>query len=95
MDKDLEDFFNYVLEGTVSSEWVAQYDDTIQFLRKNRGFFGFNADLMDYAEQGIEKERISVAEKMIRCDKNFEEISEFTKLSVETLEELAKNLSND
>ena len=94
-------FLNYVDSGIVSGKFVEELDSAVDSVKSNEkarhDFMTLQMYLleqeMEAEERGRAKERESVAIKMLRKGKSFEEVHEFTDLTIQRLEELAADNS--
>ena len=99
VSSDIKAFLNYVDSGIVSGRFVKQLDDAVNAVKNNKkarlDFMTFQMYLleqeMEAEERGRAKERESVAIKMLRKGKSFDEVHEFTDLPIPRLEQLANN----
>ena len=108
---DILAFLDYVDKGIISGNFVKELDDAVQLVKSNRKamkeFMTYQMALLESEmtgeqrglAQGIELGRTegteSVAIKMLRKGKSFEEIQEFTDLPLQRLEQLANDNRND
>ncbi|MBQ3441809.1 MAG: Rpn family recombination-promoting nuclease/putative transposase [Selenomonadaceae bacterium] len=108
---DIKAFLDYVDKGIISGDFVKELDDAVQLVKSNRKamkeFMTYQMALLESEmtgeqrglAQGIELGRTegteSVAIKMLRKGKSFEEIQEFTDLPLQRLEQLANDNRND
>lgn len=99
VSSDIKAFLNYVDSGIVSGRFVKQLDDAVNAVKNNKkarlDFMTFQMYLLEQEieaeERGRAKERESVAIKMLRKGKSFDEVHEFTDLPIPRLEQLANN----
>ena len=108
---DIKAFLDYVDKGIISGDFVKELDDAVQLVKSNRKamkeFMTYQMALLESEmtgeqrglAQGIELGRTegteSVAIKMLRKGKSFEEIQEFTDLPLQRLEQLAHDNRKD
>ena len=96
---DLKAFLDYVDSGIVSGKFVEKLDAAVKSIKRNEkvrhDFMTLQMALLEERMEGEEcgrnAERESVAVKMLRKGKSFEEIAEFIDLPIQRLKELAKN----
>lgn len=95
---DLKAFLNYVDSGIVSGTFVKELNGAVNAIKNNEkvrlDFMTFQMYLLEHEieaeERGRNKERESVALKMIRRGRPFNEIHEDTDLPLERIHELAQ-----
>lgn len=96
---DILAFLNYVDSGIVSGKFVEELDAAVDSVKSNEkarhDFMTLQMYLleenMEAEERGRDKERESIAIKMLRKGKSFDEVHEFTNLPISRLEQLANN----
>ena len=90
-------FLNYVDSGIVSGKFVEELNTAVKSVKSNEkarhDFMTFQMYLleekMEAEERGRDKERESIAIKMLQKGKSFDEVHEFTNLPISRLEQLA------
>ena len=100
---NIKAFLNYVDKGIISGDLVKELDDAVQLVKSNRKamkeFMTYQMALLEEhlkdEQRGRAKERESVAIKMIRKGKSFDEVHEFTDLPIPRLEQLANDNCDD
>lgn len=100
---DIKAFLDYVDTGFVSGDFVKELDNAVQLVKSNRKamkeFMTYEMALLESEmtgeQRGRAKERESVAIKMLRKGKSFDEVHEFTDLPFERLEQLAHDNRED
>ena len=106
---DLKAFLDYVESGIVSGKFVEKLDAAVKSIKRNKkvrhDFMTLQMALLEERMEGEERGRAqglelgrnegreAVAVKLIRRGRPFEEIHEDTGLSLQRIEELAKNTS--
>ena len=100
---EIKNFLNYVDSGIVADFFTKQIDDAVRTVKTNRkarkDFMTYQMALLESELEGEERgrkkgrieERDSIALNMLRKGLEFEMIHELTKLSIEKIQELAKN----
>ena len=96
---EIKAFLDYVESGIVSGKFVEELDAAVESVKKNEkvrhDFMTLQMALleerMEGELQGEERKAESIAIKMLRKGKSFEEVHEFTDLPVQRLKELAKD----
>ena len=99
---DIKAFLDYVDAGIISGNFVRELDDAVQLVKSNRKamkeFMTYEMALLESRiegeQRGRKEERESVALNMLRSGMSIEKIEEFTKLSIERIKELAKNVGD-
>ena len=97
VSSDILAFLNYVDKGIVSGDFVKELDQAVQLVKSNRKamkeFMTYEMALLEERlvgeQQGLNKGIESVAIKMLRKGKSFDEVHEFTDLPIPRLEQLA------
>ena len=100
---DIKAFLDYVDTGVVSGDFVKELDNAVQLVKSNRKamkeFMTYEMALLESEmtgeQRGRAKERESVAIKMLRKGKSFDEVHEFTDLPFERLKQLAHDNRED
>ena len=104
---DILAFLNYVDKGIVSGDFVKELDQAVQLVKSNRKamkeFMTYEMALLEERlegeQQGLKRgftEGIeTIAVKMLRKGKSFDEVQEFTDLPIPRLEQLAHDDRND
>ena len=100
---DILNFLEYVDSGIVSGTFVKELDNAVQLVKSNRKamkeFMTYEMALLESEmtgeqrglKRGFTEGTESVAVKMLRKGKSFEEVQEFTDLTIQRLEQLANN----
>ena len=96
---EIKAFLDYVESGIVLGKFVEELDAAVESVKKNEkvrhDFMTLQMALleerMEGELQGEERKAESIAIKMLRKGKSFEEVHEFTDLPVQRLKELAKD----
>ena len=100
---DMKAFLNYVDSGIVSGKFVEELDAAVDSVKSNEkarhDFMTFQMYLLEHEMKTEERvrneERESVAIKMLRKGKSFDEVHEFTDLPIPRLEQLAHDNRKD
>ena len=90
---DILAFLNYVDSGIVSGKFVEELDAAVDSVKSNEKA---RHDFMTFQmyQRGLNEERESVAIKMLRKGKYFDEVHEFTDLPIYRLKELDEEMNN-
>ena len=104
VSSDLKAFLDYVDRGFISSNFIQELDEAVQLVKSNRKamkeFMTYEMSLLESRMEGEQRGLLrgrterdeAIAIKMLRKDKSFEEIHEFTDLPLERIKQLASKI---
>ena len=98
---ELKNFLNYVDSGIVAGNFIQKLDNAVNSVKSNEkarlDFMTFQMYIKEHEEKVREEERTSIALNMIRAGLPFDQVQQFTKLTLDKIADLAKKLnqSND
>ncbi len=104
VSSDLKAFLDYVDRGIISGDFVQELDAAVQLVKSNRKamkeFMTYEMSLLESRMEGEQRGLLrgrterdeAIAIKMLRKDKSFEEIHEFTDLPFERIKQLASKI---
>ena len=104
ISKDLASFIGYISTGEVTDDYTKDLDEEVRALRnddgRERDYMTYMQTIMEHEDmaysqgitQGISQANKAMAIKMLKANKPYEEISEFTELTMSDIRELAASL---
>ncbi|MBQ1278506.1 MAG: hypothetical protein IIY07_07665, partial [Thermoguttaceae bacterium] len=97
-------FIGYISTGEVTDDYTQDLDEEVRALRnddgRERDYMTYMQTIMEHEDmaysqgiiQGISQANKAMAIKMLKANKPYEEISEFTELTLSEIRELAASL---
>ena len=97
-------FIGYISTGEVTDDYTKDLDEEVRALRnddgRERDYMTYMQTIMEHEDmaysqgitQGISQANTAMAIKMLKANKPYEEISEFTELTMSDIRELAASL---
>ena len=93
-------FIGYISTGEVTDDYTKDLDEEVRALRnddgRERDYMTYMQTIMEHEDiaysQGISQANKAMAIKMLKANKPYEEISEFTELTMSEIDELAASL---
>ena len=104
ISKELASFIGYISTGEVTDDYTKDLDEEVRALRnddgRERDYMTYMQTIMEHEDmaysqgitQGISQANKAMAIKMLKANKPYEEISEFTELTMSEIDELAASL---
>lgn len=104
VSKELANFIGYISTGEVTDDYTRDLDEEVQALRnddgRERDYMTYMQTIMEHEDMaysrglsnGISQANKATAIKMLKANKSYEEISEFTDLTMAEINELAASL---
>ena len=104
ISKELASFIGYISTGEVTDDYTRDLDEEVRALRnddgRERDYMTYMQTIMEHEDmaysqgitQGISQANKAMAIKMLKANKPYEEISEFTELTMSEIDELAASL---
>ena len=104
ISKELASFIGYISTGEVTDDYTKDLDEEVRALRnddgRERDYMTYMQTIMEHEDmaysqgitQGISQANKAMAIKMLKANKPYEEISEFTELTMSDIRELAASL---
>ena len=104
ISKELANLIDYISTGEVTYDYTRQLDEEVQELRNDTGkgvsYMTYMQTMMEERAMGFEEGTIygreqttkDFAIKMLKANKPYDEISEFTALTIEQISELAASI---
>ena len=104
ISKELASFIGYISTGEVTDDYTQDLDEEVRALRnddgRERDYMTYMQTIMEHEDmaysqgitQGISQANKAMAIKMLKANKPYEEISEFTELTLSEIRELAASL---
>ena len=104
ISKELASFIGYISTGEVTDDYTQDLDEEVRALRnddgRERDYMTYMQTIMEHEDmaysqgitQGISQANKAMAIKMLKANKPYEEISEFTELTMSDIRELAASL---
>ena len=108
ISKELASFIGYISTGEVTDDYTKDLDEEVRALRnddgRERDYMTYMQTIMEHEDmaysrgitqgisQGISQASKAMAIKMLKANKPYEEISEFTELTMSEIDELAASL---
>ena len=104
ISKELASFIGYISTGEVTDDYTKDLDEEVRTLRnddgRERDYMTYMQTIMEHEDmaysqgitQGISQANKAMAIKMLKANKPYEEISEFTELTMSEIDELAASL---
>ena len=104
ISKELASFIGYISTGEVTDDYTKDLDEEVRALRnddgRERDYMTYMQTIMEHEDmaysqgisQGISQANKATAIKMLKANKPYEEISEFTELTLSEVRELAASL---
>ena len=100
ISKELASFIGYISTGEVTDDYTKDLDEEVRALRnddgRERDYMTYMQTIMEHEEmaynRGISQANKAMAIKMLKANKPYEEISEFTELTISEIDELAASL---
>ena len=104
ISKELASFIGYISTGEVTDDYTKDLDEEVRALRnddgRERDYMTYMQTIMEHEDmaysqgitQGISQASKAMAIKMLKANKPYEEISEFTELTMSDIRELAASL---
>ena len=104
ISKELASFIGYISTGEVTDDYTKDLDEEVRALRnddgRERDYMTYMQTIMEHEDiaysqgitQGISQANKAMAIKMLKANKPYEEISEFTELTLSEIRELAASL---
>ena len=104
ISKELASFIGYISAGEVTDDYTKDLDEEVRALRnddgRERDYMTYMQTIMEHEDmaysqgitQGISQANKAMAIKMLKANKPYEEISEFTELTMSDIRELAASL---
>lgn len=100
VSKELANFIGYISTGEVTDDYTRDLDEEVQALRnddgRERDYMTYMQTIMEHEDmaysQGFSQANKATAIKMLKANKSYEEISEFTDLTMDEIGELAASL---
>ena len=100
ISKELASFIGYISTGEVTDDYTKDLDEEVRTLRnddgRERDYMTYMQTIMEHEDmaynRGISQANKAMAIKMLKANKPYEEISEFTELTLSEIRELAASL---
>ena len=104
ISKELASLIGYISTGEVTDDYTKDLDEEVRTLRnddgRERDYMTYMQTIMEHEDmaysqgiiQGISQANKAMAIKMLKANKPYEEISEFTELTMSDIRELAASL---
>ena len=100
ISKELASFIGYISTGEVTDDYTKDLDEEVRALRnddgRERDYMTYMQTIMEHEDmaynRGISQANKAMAIKMLKANKPYEEISEFTELTMSEIDELAASL---
>ena len=100
ISKELASFIGYISTGEVTDDYTKDLDEEVRALRnddgRERDYMTYMQTIMEHEDmaynRGISQANKAMAIKMLKANKPYEEISEFTELTMSDIRELAASL---
>lgn len=104
ISKELANLIDYISTGEVTDDYTRQLDEEVQELRNDTGkgvsYMTYMQTMMEERAMGFDEGTIygreqttkDFAIKMLKANKPYDEISEFTALTIEQISELATSI---
>ena len=100
VSKELANLISYISTGEVTDDYTRDLDEEVQALRnddgRERDYMTYMQTIMEHEDmaysQGFSQANKATAIKMLKANKSYEEISEFTDLTMDAIGELAASL---
>lgn len=108
VSKELANLISYISTGEVTDDYTRNLDEEVQALRnddgRERDYMTYMQTIMEHEDmaynrgmsngisQGISQANKATAIKMLKANKSYDEISEFTELTMAEINELAASL---
>ena len=104
ISKELASLIGYISTGEVTDDYTKDLDEEVRTLRnddgRERDYMTYMQTIMEHEDmaysqgitQGISQANKAMAIKMLKANKPYEEISEFTELTMSEIDELAASL---
>ena len=104
ISKELASLIGYISTGEVTDDYTQDLDEEVRALRnddgRERDYMTYMQTIMEHEDmaysqgitQGISQANKAMAIKMLKANKPYEEISEFTELTLSEIRELAASL---
>ena len=104
ISKELASLIGYISTGEVTDDYTKDLDEEVRALRnddgRERDYMTYMQTIMEHEDmaysqgitQGISQANKAMAIKMLKANKPYEEISEFTELTMSDIRELAASL---
>ena len=104
ISEELASFIGYISTGEVTDDYTKDLDEEVRALRnddgRERDYMTYMQTIMEHEDmaysqgitQGISQANKAMAIKMLKANKPYEEISEFTELTLSEIRELAASL---
>ena len=104
ISKELASLIGYISTGEVTDDYTKDLDEEVRALRnddgRERDYMTYMQTIMEHEDmaysqgitQGISQANKAMAIKMLKANKPYEEISEFTELTMSEIDELAASL---
>ena len=104
ISKELASFIGYISTGEVTDDYTKDLDEEVRALTnddgRERDYMTYMQTIMEHEDmaysqgitQGISQANKAMAIKMLKANKPYEEISEFTELTMSDIRELAASL---
>lgn len=104
ISKELASFIGYISTGEVTDDYTKDLDEEVRALRnddgRERDYMTYMQTIMEHEDmaysqgitKGISQANKAMAIKMLKANKPYEEISEFTELTMSDIRELAASL---
>ena len=100
ISKELASLIGYISTGEVTDDYTQDLDEEVRALRnddgRERDYMTYMQTIMEHEDmaynRGISQANKAMAIKMLKANKPYEEISEFTELTLSEIRELAASL---
>ena len=100
ISKELASLIGYISTGEVTDDYTKDLDEEVRALRnddgRERDYMTYMQTIMEHEDmaynRGISQANKAMAIKMLKANKPYEEISEFTELTLSEIRELAASL---
>ena len=100
ISKELASLIGYISTGEVTDDYTKDLDEEVRSLRnddgRERDYMTYMQTIMEHEDmaynRGISQANKAMAIKMLKANKPYEEISEFTELTMSEIDELAASL---
>ena len=100
ISKELASLIGYISTGEVTDDYTKDLDEEVRTLRnddgRERDYMTYMQTIMEHEDmaynRGISQANKAMAIKMLKANKPYEEISEFTELTMSDIRELAASL---
>ena len=100
ISKELASLIGYISTGEVTDDYTQDLDEEVRALRnddgRERDYMTYMQTIMEHEDmaynRGISQANKAMAIKMLKANKPYEEISEFTELTMSDIRELAASL---